>query len=184
MRAAVALLSLLPLSGCSERPPAPTAPLAAGTPEEAEGRVRSFLGAYQRGDVDGAMAHLCEPDARTRAFLERSLAPGSPFRIESYDVASVTPLWQRKQPVFLVMVRLPRRSAEPFEHGYRVRAAPGCIERLFGDPEPLTPSPSSRPALVPDGVWEPQEERADDDETWGPSLPAAPIKPGDEIIDL
>lgn len=182
MRAAVVFLSLLTLSGCSERPPPPTAPLAAGTPEEAEVRVRSFLDAYKRGDTESAMAHLCEPDAGTRAFLERSLAPGSPFRIDSYDIASVTPLWQRKQPVFLVMVRLPRRSAEPFEHGYRVRAALGCIDRLFGDPEP--PAPSSRPALVPEGVWDPQEERVDDDETWGPPLPAAPTNPGDEIIDL
>lgn len=193
-------------SGCSERPPAPTAPFVAGSEVEAVARVRGFLDAYIAADVDKALSHLCERDPETRAFLERSLAPGSPFRVTSYEVASATPLWERKQPLHLVIVRLPRRTGEPIEHGYRVRAEDGCIERLFGTAAQRRPPPSHPPSHPPSlppahpplppasELPAPQDPgspgAADVDEpegragSWGPSLPAAPIKPDDEIIDL
>lgn len=190
VRVLFGLCLLLLASACSERPPAPTAPFEAGSAEDAVHRVRSFLDAYMASDVEQALSHLCERDPRTRAFLERSLAPGSPFRIESYDIKSATPLWERKQPLHLVLVELPRRSGTPVEHAYRVRAEDGCIERLFGS-MPERPSPHVRPPhprvppldphhRAPRDKGEPGKERGG----WGPSLPAAPTKPGDEIIDL
>ncbi len=208
VRALALSLALLPLLvgsvACSERPPAPTAAFVAGTEQEALARVRAFLDAYQAADVDAALAVLCERDAATRAFLERSLAPGSPFRISRYEIRHVTPLWERKQPYYLVGVLLPRRAGAPVEHGYRVRAADGCIERLFGGllerapfgspaPEvspgpqhpPVTP-PAGAPHALPDEPGERAEETPwqGDDEAWGPPLPAAPTAPGDEVIDL
>lgn len=222
MRAPVGFCSLLALSalagslasGCSERPPAPTAPFEAGTAEEALARVRAFLDAYVAADVDKALSHLCERDPRTRAFLERSLAPGSPFRVESYEIQSATPLWERKQPLHLVLVEIRGRSGSPVEHGYRVRAEDGCIERLFGaasmGPSPhgrsspqVSPhgsSPHGAPPSSPHGAprasphagppapserpLAPRDVEERDDGSWGPSLPAAPTKPDAEIIDL
>lgn len=178
--------------GCSERPPPPTAPFVAGSEEDAVARVRSFLDAYVASDVERALSHLCERDPRTRAFLERSLAPGSPFRVTRYEISGAAPLWERKKPLYLVLVKLPRRSGDPIEHGYRVRAEDGCIERLFGG-APLEGS-ASPPHPPPPPVSEPGAAGADlDDEgapddpapaPWGPPLPSAPVAPDDEIIDL
>lgn len=195
----LSLVVVVPSLGCSERPPPPTAPLVAGTSEQAAARVRSFLDAYKAGDAAVALSHLCDQDAGTRGFLERSLAPGSPFRITGYDVTAVTPLWERSQPLYLVTVRLPRRSGEPLEQGYRVRAGDGCIERLLpaltGRVPTATTPPSPHedlsldaPEKAPAGA--PVDEGAqgapddDDDGRWGPPLPSAPVSDDDEVIDL
>lgn len=185
-RSLVFLLVLAGISlGCSERPPAPTARLLAGTQEAAVLRVRSFLDAYRAGDAPAALSHLCEQDDDTRAFLERSLAPGSPFRIASYDIASVTPMWERTKALYLVNVLVPRRSGEPMEQGYRVRAEDGCIERLFPGVSRPGPTSGEQGGATPPILPPPAHGRSDDDEErWGPPLPAAPVSADDEVIDL
>lgn len=184
MRVLACLLSLAAL-GCSERPPPPTVPFVAGSEASAVERVRTFLDAYVASDVEGALEVLCERDAATRAFLERSLAPGSPFRVTRYEIAGAAPLWERKEPLYLVVVKLPRRSGDPVEHSYRVRAAEGCIERLFGAPvspgTPAPPPPAHPPSSHPPSPHPPSPHPPP---PTGAPLPSAPVAPDDEVIEL
>lgn len=151
-----ALLFLLLLLGACTRPTAPPAPRLVATSEaEARALVERFFTDYAAGDVEASLSRVCEQDAPSRhlyrAFIERSQAEGSPFRITRFSVRDVQATWQGSEPYFVVVVAFPRsRGPGEIVHGYRVRARAGCIEQFLGGTAPDHGAPPQPPAAPPE----------------------------------
>lgn len=148
--------------------------------------VISFYTAYVAGDVEAALSHLCEKDARSqgaaREFIARSQATSSPFRIERFDVKKAEPLWSGDAPYFYVPVEFPRGERDAISHAHRVRARDGCIERFLGGP--AAPPGASQQAPAPAPAPSPSPAPGDSASVPAPPPLEAPIDADDEVVEL
>jgi hypothetical protein len=176
MRAVVVMSCVLTLLvgavGCTKsNPPAPA--FVIGSEKDARALVDTFLQGYVRLDVNATLERLCERDPDSQgtaaAFIARSQAPGSPFRVDSYVVSAVEPAWVGSEPYFFVDVRFPRPSGSVTPHRLFVRAREGCIERFLGG-EP--------------GTQRPQQDAAANDAPAPSAQPGAPEEHVEGAIDL
>jgi hypothetical protein len=101
--------------------------------------VTSFFDAFVNVEVEAASRMLCERDSesqlRAQMFIRQSQAPGSPFRIQHFQVRSVVPMWIGSAPFFRVEVAFPKRAGNSeVLHQYRVNAMDGCLESFLPFP--------------------------------------------------
>jgi hypothetical protein len=137
LKALFALLGLGLLAGACTQPEATPGPLRVPDPQAAEKLAAAFFQAYQAVDLDQALPLLCDESTEHRqmaaAFIQRSQAPTSPFRITTFSAKSVKTAWRGENPIYVVIMAFPRNSGDgEVEHPLSIDARRGCVLDFLG----------------------------------------------------